>query len=373
MQRRTMLLGIAVLGLLATAPAGIGATYAELPARLSDREFWRLVQTFSEPSGYFNSDNLVSNEDTFQHVIPDLVDSVRPGDVYIGVGPDQNFTYIAAINPGLSFIPDVRRGNLHVHLMYKALIELSADRADFVSRLFSRQRPVGLGTNSSVRDLFAAYRRASPDDRLYGANRKALVEQLTIKHGFRLQEGDRAGIEYVYSRFYAGGPALTFVSNGGGRSNSYPSFESLQMATDAAGVPRGYLASEAAFQRLKSHQERNLIVPIVGNFAGPKALVAIADYVRERGSRVTAFYTSNVENYLFQDGLWDAFRANVARMPTDSTSSFIRSCFNTCSSPGRSRAVTLLDSIPGLLADSASGRIRSYWDVLTHSRPTAAR
>jgi hypothetical protein len=368
-----MLLAVALAGLLSTAPAGMRAARTGLPVQLSDEAFWRIIETFSEPSGYFNSENLVSNEDTFQSVIPALVETVGPGDVYIGVGPDQNFTYIAAIDPGMSFIPDLRRGNLHVHLMYKALFELSADRAEFVARLFSRPRPADLGQASTARDLFLAYQKVAPDSRFHDANRRAILEQLTVRRKFRLQGGDEAGIAYAYSQFFAGGPAMTFVSSAGGRNRSYPTFETLQLAADAAGVTHGYLASEAAFQRVKSQQERNLVIPVVGNFAGAKALPAIAAYVREHDAKVTAFYTSNVELYLFQDKLWDQFRANVARLPIDATSTFIRSCFNTCSSPGGSRSVTLLDSISGLLADAASGRIRSYWDVLTHSRELAAR
>ena len=114
--------------------------------------------------------------------------------------------------------------------------------------------------------------------------------------------------------------------------------------------------------------EQNLIVPLVGNFAGPRALQAIAGWARDHQAVVTTFYTSNVEQYLFQDGLGRAFAANVQAMPVDETSTFIRSCFNTCASPAGSRAVTLLDSIPSLLRDFQQGKINGYWDVLSHSR-----
>ena len=115
-----------------------------LPHRLTDEEFWRLSNDLSEPGGYFRSENLVSNEHTFQYVIPALKRRVRPGGVYLGVAPDQNFTYIVATAPRMAFIVDIRRGNLLQHLMYKAIIELSADRAEFVSRLFSKPRPAGV-------------------------------------------------------------------------------------------------------------------------------------------------------------------------------------------------------------------------------------
>src|ERR1019366_5564667 len=122
----------------------------DLPSRLADSTFWRLVTDFSEPGGYFRSDNFVSNEMAFQYVIPALQKTTIPGGVYLGVGPDQNFTYIVALRPKLSFIFDIRRGNLEEHLLYKAIIELSENRADFLSRLFSRPRPAGLDTAASA-------------------------------------------------------------------------------------------------------------------------------------------------------------------------------------------------------------------------------
>ena len=47
------------------------------------------------------------------------------GGVYVGVGPNQNFTYIAAIRPELAFIVDIRRQNLLEHLLFKVLTEKS--------------------------------------------------------------------------------------------------------------------------------------------------------------------------------------------------------------------------------------------------------
>ena len=128
----------------------LAETSSRLPARLTDQEFWSLIDDMSEPSGTFRSDNLLSNEGRFQYVIPELVEAARPGGVYMGVGPEQNFTYIAATRPAIAFIVDIRRANLDLHLMYKALFELSADRADFVSRLFSRKRPLGLRPTSTA-------------------------------------------------------------------------------------------------------------------------------------------------------------------------------------------------------------------------------
>jgi len=353
---------------LASAPVQFAAPASGLPARLSNDEFWHLSQALSEPAGFFNSDNLVSNEDTFQHVLPELARTVVPGGVYVGVGPDQNFTYISELQPAVAFIPDVRRGNLQLHLMYKALFGLSATRAEFLSKLFSRVVPPGLDASASSRRLMEAFTATPPDPGLYEVNVKAVRDYLERHRGSPLEEGDRAGVEFVQNSFYVAGPSLTFVSNAGFRRSTYPAYAVLQTATDLSGAERAYLSTEPRYERVKVLQDRNLVVPVVGNFSGPMALASIGAWVRERGGVVTAFYTSNVEQYLFQDGTWDRFRRNVELMPVDATSTFIRSCFNNCASPTGSRSVALLDSIPGLLEAAAAGRIQGYWDVLTHSR-----
>jgi len=114
-----------------------------LPSQLSDREFWSIIKNFSEAGGYFRSDNFLSNESGYQSVIPLLRKTVQTGGVYVGVGPEQNFTYIVALEPKMAFVVDIRRQNMLEHLLYKALMELSADRAEFLSRLFCRPQPQG--------------------------------------------------------------------------------------------------------------------------------------------------------------------------------------------------------------------------------------
>src|SRR5947207_8905287 len=107
--------GTAGHGVIAQQPRAAAPAPA-LPVRLTDREFWRLSTEWSEPNGFFRSENLTSNELLFQHVLTDLAARTRPGDVYLGVGPEQNFTYIAAVKPSMAVIFDIRRGNLHVQL-----------------------------------------------------------------------------------------------------------------------------------------------------------------------------------------------------------------------------------------------------------------
>src|SRR5438105_15375412 len=156
--------------LVVSAPIGSAIAQGSLPARLTDKEIWQLNTDFSESNGYFRSDNFLSNETGFQFVIPELVRLVKPGGVYLGVGPEQNFTYIVAIQPRMAFIFDIRRGNMIAHLMYKALFEMSSDRAEFLSKLFSRPRPAGLDSASTPEQLFQAYIAATPDSAAFRRN-----------------------------------------------------------------------------------------------------------------------------------------------------------------------------------------------------------
>jgi hypothetical protein len=314
--------------LLLQQPPFAGQTRDTLPVSLSDAGFWALSARLSEPDGFFRSnsgspDNLLSNETAVSSVAAELASRAKPSGVYLGVGPEQNFTYIAAMKPRLAIITDIRRGNLHLHLMYKALFELSADRADFAARLFSRRRPAGLTTSASARELMSAYLRADPlDEPAFRANLKAITDLLTRTRALPLDADDLAGIEYVARNFHRFGPAIHYTSSINGRSGT--TYASLMAVTDATRSERGYLANEENFAVVKALESRNLIVPVVGDFAGPKALRAIGAYLKERGATVTAFYVSNVEMYLQRNGVWPAFCANVASMPLDAASLFIR-------------------------------------------------
>src|SRR6185436_9327488 len=177
-----------------------------LPAALSDDEFWALIDDFSEPAGEFaRPDNLVSNETHFAEIVRLL----RPlGGAYIGVGPEQNFSYIAEVQPSIAFVVDIRRENRDLHLLYKALFELSADRPAFVSRLFSRQPMRQLDAGSSVEDLFAAFDGSPPDAVLHEANQSLVRHQLRDHHRFPLTPGDLDSIDATLGAFYANGPQI---------------------------------------------------------------------------------------------------------------------------------------------------------------------
>ena len=322
-------LSVAVVVIAAAVATRAPQATGGLPSHLSDQEFWSLVTELSEPGGSFRSENLLSNELRLQYVIPDLLRSAPRGRAYIGVGPEQNFTYIAAIEPSIAFIVDLRRGNLQLQLMYKALFELSTDRAEFVSRLFSRKEPDGLRAEATATTLFEAMASATPTEALYERNLKQIETQLVTKHALPLSAEDLKGIEHIFHAFYRFGPEINYSSseNEAGATNAgnyRPTYAELMTATDSEGRLRSYLATEDAFAFVKTLESRNLVVPVVGDFAGPRALRAVAAYLKARSALVSAFYVSNVEQYLRVERVWGSFCGNAARLPIDDASTFIR-------------------------------------------------
>jgi hypothetical protein len=290
-----------------------------LPPALSDREFWRLSEALSEPPGSFSlSDNLLSNE---PHVAENARWLSARGGVYIGVGPEQNFTYIARLRPAMAFIVDIRRENRSLHLLYKALFELSTDRADFVSRLFSRPRPPDLGSTASIESIFERYDGVPRSPGLYDSNARLVRERLVATRGLPLSPADLDWIDRVFKAFYDDGPEIQFW---GSRDVDaiQPTYRQLMTASDAIGERRSFLATDAGFRFVKDLQTRNMIVPVVGDFGGRGAIQRVGEYVRAHTDLVEAFYGSNVAVYLTKQQT-RAFCGNLATLPAAPRAWFI--------------------------------------------------
>jgi hypothetical protein len=324
-------LGASPLRTISTAamPAVVpqAAAAQSLPARLTDAEFWTLVSDISEPGGYFRiTDNYTSNEREVGVLQTMLRDQGVKGGVYLGVGPEQNFSYIAAIRPVMAFVVDIRRQAVMQHLMFKAIFEMASDRAEFISLLFSKPRPHGLERGMPIQRIWDAFETVSTDraagEKIYAR----IVDRLTKTHHFTFTAEESDQLEAVFQAFMIYGPSITTRGGfGGGRGGNGVTFADLTGgALDAAGQPQSFLSTEDNYQYLKTLQEKNLIVPASGDFGGPKTIRAIGDYLRQRHGVVSAFYVSNVEQYLFMDGKDRAFYDNVATLPVNDTSVFIR-------------------------------------------------
>jgi len=389
-----------------------------LPPQLSDAEFWGLVSDSSEDGGTFLSENFLSNERGFQYVIPPLLQKVEPGGVYMGVGPEQNFTYVSAFHPKIAFVVDIRRQNMIEHLLYKATFEMSSNRAEFLSRLFSRKAPQGLSTDSTAEELFNAYASAPLDLEYHQKNLQAVKDLLWKQHKFGLTTEDEASLGHVYEAITKAGTGLGYsVSdpNLAGRVittrifdtttgisdltllgpvdlvnayrslhipdspndpevlvsaprynvTAFPTYTDLMTATDGSGANRSYLATEANYKTVREMQQKNLIVPLVGDFAGQKAIVAVGKYLSDHDATVSVFYLSNVEQYLTPAPKLKSFYENVSTLPLNSSSSFIRSAQATGVQPGIVQSYT--SSMQEVLSAVTEGRVQNFTDILRMS------
>ena len=324
---RSLLVSILVLTLFWIPPeVGVAKHSSD---RISDQELPRLIQRLSEEPGFFNSDNLITNESSYLQVLGRLRDlRVRDG-VYLGVGPEQNFTYIAKTRPSLAIILDIRRQNLLFHWLFKSLFEMSRNRSEYISYLFCKPLPakMTLSKKNNVQELLAFFERIAPDQNLFQRNLTQIESRISRQHHFSLSRSDMNVMHDIYQEFFDNQFEIRFRSYGRPMYHFYPSFKEICLERDLEGNWGNYLNSEEDFLFLKRLHSRNLILPVVGDFAGPKALRAIGDYLREIGETVSVFYVSNVEFYLLQNGVFSQYGENVKRLPTTEKSLFIRAYF----------------------------------------------
>jgi hypothetical protein len=260
------------------------------------------------------------------------------GGAYVGVGPDQNFSYIARIRPSIAYIVDIRRENLLLHLLFKALFAEAQTRAEYLCLLTGRRFPVGTERwkSASITELAAHVDESAhwPED--MDALRQRLERRLT-GFGVPLSLGDLDTIRRFHRVFITEGLDLVYSGQSvAGRraypASEYPNLRELLTARAPDGRQWNYLASEDDFAFLKQMQARDAIIPVIGDVSGPHALKSIAATISERGERVSAFYISNVETYLEQNLKIGQFLDNLSRLPRATDSVMIRSTFDGASS-----------------------------------------
>src|SRR5215471_8331618 len=244
-----------------------------VPESLPAAEFARLVQDISEDGGYFHSDNLISNETTYLHVVHKLQQLGATGGAYIGVGPEQNFTYIAKVRPRIAFIIDIRRQAIIQHLMFKAIFQLAPTRMQYLSLLLSRPLPKDKSPSADtpVPEMLNYFSQAQPDDKTYSANLATLRK--TIKDDFQVQltDADQSSLDYVYKNFRDDGLDIAYRMEGT-RGGWFPTLKELIVQPDQFGKLGNFLATKEDYEFVRDLQRKNLIVPVVGDFAGKKAL-----------------------------------------------------------------------------------------------------
>jgi hypothetical protein len=293
------------------------------------------------------------------------------GGAYIGVGPEQNFTYIAKVRPRIAFIVDIRRQAMIQHLMFKAIFHLAPTRTQYLSLLLSRtinDKQKLPAEGASINEIVSSISHQPVDDRTFQSNLETIRKTIRQDFNIELTESDESSLLYVYRSFKSDGFDASFRMDGN-FAGPFPTLKELILEPDQFGKPGNFLASLDDYNFVRQLQERNLVIPLVGDFSGNKAFAAVADYLKKNGLTVSTFYTSNVEQYLFQDEVFPRFVANVRRLPLDDRSLFIRAVlnmrFNHPARVGGHMLTTLLQQMKVFLRDFDAGLYRDYFDMVT--------
>jgi hypothetical protein len=361
------LIAFVVVAAALVTPASWVAREAEQSRRAEPTVFASRIAALSEPGGYFDTDNLISNERSYLQIAGELERLRVRGGAYLGVGPDQNFSYIAEVRPAIAIVIDIRRDNLLLHLLFKALFEVARTRVEYVALLTGRSPPAesGGGVTMTIDDIVGAVDRAPL---LPVGGRTALRDRLTRTiraYGVPLSTADEETIARFHGEFIDAGLSLQFTSTGRLPQPGYPTYRDLLREVDLAGRQRNFLASEDGFRFVQALQARHAIVPVVGDLSGSKALAAVGGFLREERQPLMAIYTSNVEFYLFRQGRFAAFMANLERLPAAPQAVVIRSVFGGGLTPPRPgyNSVSLLQPVRELVDGYARGLFRQYRDL----------
>lgn len=368
-KRGTLLNRLAVVPLLLVFVLTAAASRVANASR-DHRSFAALSGRLSETGGYFDSDNLISNETSYLHVVGKLRELGVNGGVYIGVGPDQSFSYIAKIRPKIAIIIDIRRDNLLQHLLFKALFARSRNRIEYMCTYFGKPFPKTKGwENRSAKDLVEYIDGTASDATLFERTLKE-VRRDVQKFGIPLSQSDLETIAKVQRAFFGAGLDIKYSSYHRPPRSIYPPYRDLLLETDLAGQQQNYLNSEGDFQFIKKLEDQDMIIPVVGDLSGPQAVRAIGQYIVEIKERVSAFYVSNIEFYLQRQGTFDRFVENLKTLPIDNRSVIIRSYFNYYA-PAHPQAepnhfsTQLMERIDDLIKQCAGGECDSYNDIVT--------
>jgi hypothetical protein len=363
MKLRALIISAIILMLVSTSVAP--ATQAK-----DHKEFAALSARLSEGPGFFDSDNLISNETSYLHVFGRLSEYKLRGGVYLGVGPDQNFTYIAKIRPTRAIMIDIRRDNLLQHLLFKTLFLQARNRIEYLCLFFGKPFPKNKGWEDKDIKGLVEYIDSTPSDQKLFDKTLETVRREVQKYDIKLSETDLRSIETVQQAFYSAGLDIRYSSHNRPPRSIYPTYRDLLLEKDLSGQQNNYLCKEDDWQFLRRLQEQDLIIPCTGDLAGSTAMKAIAKYVNDLKEKVSAFYVSNVEFYVHRQGQYDKFIENVAALPTDKNSLMIRSYFNYYAplhpqyEPNHF-STQLLQRVEDLLKMCKAGECESYENVVT--------
>ena len=368
-------------------PADVEASVADVPedpvgavdagadaAGAHPDEVPRLFRDLSEPGQSFLSDNLVSNETSYLQVAAALRRRARPGGAYVGVGPEQNFTYLALVEPRVAFLVDLRRENAVEHLYYRALFDLAESRAHFLALLLGHPYdpdPTAPADDATVEELLAYTTSVRPDEATWSARLDAVRDRIVQRYGIALDAADEATLRRTARAFFDRQLGLAFEMHAKSWRR-FPTLGALLAQRSPEGEAAGFLGSERAFRAVQRMERDGRVVPVVGDFGGDHALRGVGDELRARGLTVAVFYVSNVEEYVMPSPpKWRAWIRNVLALPHTGDSLFVRCHLDQgrahpAQMPGH-RTTTVLQRFDRFERDAP--RYRSFWDLAVDADP----
>jgi hypothetical protein len=332
----------------------------------------RLTRSLSETGGAFFSDNLVSNESSYLQPA-DALRRLPKGMVYVGVGPEQTFSYLALLEPALAVIVDVRRDNARLHFLYKALFEQAASRAEWLSLLLGRpfvSDPI-LGPDASVDDVVSHVERSLPSAVSFEAAHNKVLGRMQNALGPSLSLREARRIRRMHVGFYRRQLEITFQLKSPSRK-TYPTLRQLLVARSPEGRQLGFLSSDHAYQTVRRLHLQHRVLPVVADLTGSHAFAAVADQLRRWQLQVGVLYVSNVEQYVFEERRWDRWIRNLQNLPLAPGAAVLRTYLD----QGRShpeqlaghRTTNVMQSAQRLLELQRQQGYRSYWELVTDAR-----
>lgn len=310
---------------VAPAPANV-----EDPKLMPDEAVGSTIAKLSEKAGDFPSENYVSNELSLLDVAAELRAPALQGRAYVGVGPEQSYTYLGILQPKVAYVVDIRRGNLLEHMFFRGCFEKAKTPAEFIAALF--------------------------DDDV--ARTKAVMDRLGVSHS---KEDDKV-VGRIQGAFAKHRLAIAYTMLGNGRS--YPTLG------ETLALEGSFTESAEAYARVRKLVIENRVIPIVGDFGGTHALRAASEDMRSRGLLLGVFYTSNVEQYLFDGRKHGVFLKSIESMPRDAESRIVRVWFDQGRPhPAQRPKVRTTQLVMRTDAFVSGAPYKSYWDLVTRSSP----
>lgn len=326
------------------------------PAR--DQSFGSVVRALSEPETGPAADNLVSNEDSYPRIAADVAQR-RPVDgVYVGVGPDQNFTILAHAAPRLAFVLDYRRRNLLLHLVHKALFSLSENRVAYLSRLTAR-RPTGLPADPDADQLVAAFSAARFERRRLDA---AIAEAAAVLQPLDVVAASEwDAVATIQAKLAGPGMNARFLA-----LPMYPTLGRLVKTRDRRGAAAHLLANEDRYRLVRHLQRNDLVIPLVGDFGRPHGLDKLSDWLKAHRLRVGLLYISDVEFFLIRAGRLRDYADNLTSLPWADGALIARTSTREIAHserfPGDS-STTIVRSVASFLEGVAAGKVATVDDL----------